>query len=94
MTKLGTLLTTLAVMVWAGAATAQESRFVTIGTGGVNGDYYPAGGAMCRLGNKDRQDNGIRCLVESTSGSVYNTDAIRNSELDLGSVQSDTQYNA
>lgn len=94
MTKLGALLIALTVIVWAGEATAQESRFVTIGTGGVNGVYYPAGGAICRLVNKDRQNNGIRCVVESTSGSVYNTDALRNGELDLGIVQSDTQYNA
>ena len=29
-----------------GVATAQQ-RFITIGTGGVTGVYYPAGGASC-----------------------------------------------
>ena len=28
------------------AVTAQEQKFVTIGTGGVTGVYYPAGGAI------------------------------------------------
>ena len=31
-----------------GAASAQQQRFITIGTGGVTGVYYPAGGAICR----------------------------------------------
>ncbi|GLQ75420.1 hypothetical protein GCM10007932_47820 [Vibrio penaeicida] len=30
--------------------------FVTIGTGGVTGVYYPTGGAICRLVNKGRKD--------------------------------------
>ena len=46
--------------------------FVTIGTGGVTGVYYPTGGAICRLVNKNRKQHGIRCSTESTGGSVYN----------------------
>lgn len=68
--------------------------FVTIGTGGVTGVYYPTGGAICRLVNKDRKKHGIRCSVESTGGSVYNLNTIRAGELDMGVVQSDWQYHA
>ncbi|MGH6900788.1 MAG: TAXI family TRAP transporter solute-binding subunit, partial [Geminicoccaceae bacterium] len=49
----------------ADLASAQEQQFITIGTGGVTGVYYPTGGAICRLVNLDRQAHGIRCSVES-----------------------------
>ncbi|MBB4287773.1 TAXI family TRAP transporter solute-binding subunit [Roseospira goensis] len=78
----------------AGSASAAEQQFITIGTGGVTGVYYPTGGAICRLVNKDRKDHGIRCSVESTGGSVYNLNTIRAGELDFGVAQSDWQYHA
>lgn len=74
----------------AGGASAQQT-FITIGTGGVTGVYYPTGGAICRLVNKGRKEHGVRCSVESTGGSVYNTRTIREGELDFGVVQSDVQ---
>ena len=75
-------------------ATAQQDRFITIGTGGVTGVYYPTGGAICRLVNRNRKEHGIRCSVESTGGSVYNLNTIRAGELDMGVAQSDMQYQA
>lgn len=75
-------------------ATASAESFITIGTGGVTGVYYPTGGAICRLVNKDRADHGIRCSVESTGGSIYNLNTIRAGELDMGVAQSDWQFHA
>ncbi len=76
-----------------GSAMAQQ-QFVSIGTGGVTGVYYPTGGAICRLVNKDRKDHGIRCSAESTGGSIYNINTIKAGELEFGVAQSDWQYHA
>lgn len=82
----------------AGAAllsqTGSAAEFITIGTGGVTGVYYPTGGSICRLVNKDRKAHGVRCSVESTGGSVYNINTIRAGELDMGVAQSDWQHHA
>ena len=78
----------IGVPVWA------EQMYVTIGTGGVTGVYYPTGGAICRLVNKNRNKHGIRCSTESTGGSVFNLNTIRAGELDMGVAQSDWQYHA
>jgi len=82
----------IGVMTAASITVAQE--FISIGTGGVTGVYYPTGGAICRLTNKSTKEHGIRCSVESTGGSVYNINTIRAGELDMGVAQSDWQYHA
>tara|TARA_R110001583_G_scaffold105494_2_gene253328 strand:- start:12965 stop:13942 length:978 start_codon:yes stop_codon:yes gene_type:complete len=82
------------ISMFAGQSSAADQKFITIGTGGVTGVYYPTGGAICRLVNKGRKDHGIRCSVESTGGSVYNVNTIRAGELDMGVAQSDIQYYA
>jgi TRAP transporter TAXI family solute receptor len=90
-----TILAFCALLISNPAVEAQASdKFVTIGTGGVTGVYYPTGGAICRLVNRGRKDHGIRCSVESTGGSVYNLDALRQGGMDLAIAQSDWQYHA
>ncbi|MCA3176274.1 MAG: TAXI family TRAP transporter solute-binding subunit [Burkholderiales bacterium] len=70
----------------------QQQTFITIGTGGITGVYYPAGGAICRLVNQGRKDHGIRCTVESTGGSVFNVNAITSGDINLGMSQGDVQF--
>jgi len=81
----------LAASVAATPAAAQQ-KFITVGTGGVTGVYYAVGGSICRLVNKDRAKNNLRCSVESTGGSGYNVNTIKAGELDFGMAQSDVQY--
>ncbi len=76
------------------AAARAADKIITVGTAGVTGVYYPAGGAICRLMNRGRKEHGIRCTVESTGGSINNLEAIRKGDLDLGVVQSDLLYHA
>ncbi|MEN8906791.1 MAG: TAXI family TRAP transporter solute-binding subunit [Clostridiales bacterium] len=71
-----------------------KNTFVTIGTGGITGIYYPTGGAISQIINEKQDEYGIKCSVESTGGSVFNINAIMTGDLDFGVVQSDRQYQA
>lgn len=70
-----------------------RKQFVTIGTGGVTGVYYPTGGAISKMINKKDEYN-VKATVESTGGSVYNINAVMTGDLDFGIAQSDRQYQA
>ncbi len=71
-----------------------DQRFITIGTGGVTGVYYPTGQNICRLVNRDQDTHGMRCNAESTGGSVFNLNSIAAGEMDFGVAQSDWQHHA
>lgn len=77
----------------AGAAFA-KTEFVTIGTGGITGVYYPTGGAIAKIVNAKKDQYGVRASVESTGGSKFNINAIDSKDLDFGIAQADTQYMA
>ncbi|MEA3547262.1 MAG: TAXI family TRAP transporter solute-binding subunit [Thermodesulfobacteriota bacterium] len=83
----------LLFFVFTAESTVFGKTFVTIGTGGVTGVYYPTGGAISRMVNK-KSDYGIKATVESTGGSVYNINAVLTGELEFGIAQSDRQYQA
>ena len=72
----------------------QRMRFVTIGTGGLTGVYYPAGGAISRTVNKKQDEYNLKATVESTGGSVFNINAVMSGDLEFGIAQSDRQYQA
>lgn len=88
------LASVFAMTLGGGTTMAADQQFISIGTGGVTGVYYPTGGAICRLVNKNRKTHGIRCSAESTGGSIYNINTIRAGELEFGVAQSDWQYHA
>jgi len=85
---------TIGVLLSGGGAMAQDSSFISIGTGSVTGVYYPAGGAICRVVNRDRLDHGVRCGVVDTAGSVANLDGLRDGTFDFAVVQSDLAHAA
>lgn len=67
-------------------------RFLSIGTGGTGGVYYPLGGA---LANKlSLSDPGRQYTAEVTGGSVENVNRIIAGQIDLGFVLSVTAYEA
>ena len=84
----------LAVLSLAPYGIAAARTFVTIGTGGVTGVYYPTVGAISRMVNKKYSQYKIKATVESTAGSVYNINAVLSGDLDFGVAQSDRQYQA
>lgn len=100
-TRLGRLivLTLVSVMVLGGCKDKDgqgkgKLRFVTIGTGGITGLYYPTGGTIAKMIRQKEKEYGIRCTYESTTGSVFNINAILAGDLEFGIAQSDRQYQA
>ncbi len=99
MKKLSLILLAIALLAVVGckkdeAAVSGGREFVTIGTGGVTGVYYPTGGAISKMVNKKSDEYKLRVTVESTGGSVYNVNAIMSGDLEFGIVQSDRQFQA
>jgi uncharacterized protein len=82
------------LIIMSFALQAEQSKHIIVGTGGVTGVYYPAGGAVCRMVNRVRPEHNLRCFVESTDGSVYNLFRLRERDLDFAIVQSDWQYHS
>ena len=94
-----TIITGLVVMLLLlPQCTPQEEQektvFVTIGTGGITGVYYPTGGNIAKMINKMSKEYGIRATSEATGGSVFNINAIMAGDLEFGVTQSDRQYQA
>ena len=75
-------------------AEAAKERFITIGTGGITGVYYPTGGAIARIFNAKKDVHKMRATAESTGASVFNINAIMVGDLDFGITQADRQYQA
>ena len=111
MTTLARLFVTLLALVIVAisanppSAKAQEPTFFRIGTGGVNGTYYPIGSI---LGNAISSPPGSRAcesggscgvpgliaIVVSSNGSVSNLEAMARGEIDSGFAQSDVIHGA
>ena len=83
-----------ATVLLLASARADREFFASMGTGELNGIYYPVGKAICQIVNRDLSTDGVRCSPETTPGSVYNVRAIQSGELEFGIIQADVNFNA
>lgn len=82
----------LAVAALAACEGGGASRFLSIGTGGTGGVYYPLGGALAsRLSEADTTR---QYTAEVTGGSVENVNRVAQGQIDLGFTLAVTAYEA
>jgi len=88
-----TLALTLLGMVGCSVDRAGSGRrFLSIGTAGTGGLYYPIGGAFASL--LSARDSGRTWTAEVTGGSVENIQRLMNGEIDLGFAIGTTVFEA
>lgn len=93
LSRLMLLLIALTLGLGAGPLSAEPmARTVIMATAPVSGVSFSAGGAVCGLVNQDRARHGVRCLIESTSGSAESLRRLRQDDFDFALVQSDWQF--
>lgn len=71
---------------------APAKKFINIATGGTAGVYYPLGGAIAEILNKNVP--GINATAQSTGASVANINMLKDGKVELATVQNDTAYYA
>ena len=69
-----------------------KTTFITIGTGGITGVYYPTGGAIAKIVNDRADEFGIKATAEATGASIFNINAVKGGNLDFGIAKADSQY--
>lgn len=71
---------------------APEKKFLNIATGGTAGVYYPLGGAIAEILNKNV--SGVNATAQSTGASVVNINALKDGSAQVAFVQNDISYYA
>ncbi len=79
-------------LILSGCGVSAAETYLSLGTGGVTGVYYPLGGALANLITKNI--SGYNCTAESTGGAVENTMLIYRNKIDIGFVDASSAYNA
>ncbi len=70
----------------------QEQIFLNIATGGTAGTYFPLGGALSEIWNKNIP--GVNSTAQSTGASVANINLMKENKADIIFVQNDIVYYA
>ena len=82
----------LGLLLACGGTSTGSRQFLSIGTGGTGGIYYPIGGAIAsRL---SARDSTRQYTAEVTGGSVENVNRLREGQIDLGFGLAVTVYEA
>ena len=71
---------------------APQKKFVNIATGGTSGTYFPLGGAMAEIWNKNIK--GMNATAQSTGASVANVNMLKEGKVEVIMVQNDIAYYA
>jgi TRAP transporter TAXI family solute receptor len=74
------------------AGCAPKQKFITIGTGGTAGTYFPLGGALAEIWNKNIP--GMNANATSTGASAANIAMLKDGKVDVIFVQNDAAYYA
>lgn len=69
-----------------------EKKFVNIATGGTAGVYYPLGGAIAEILNKNVA--GVNATAQSTAASVANINALKDGSVQIAFIQNDIAFYA
>ena len=76
----------LSVLIFSGPAAA-KTTFISIGTGGTGGIYYPYGGGVAEIWSKNVK--GVKAVAEVTGASVENVKLAHKGETVIGEVMGD-----
>ena len=76
----------------AAAPAAGGKKFINIATGGTAGTYFPLGGALADILNKNVK--GANASAQSTGASVANVNLLKEGKVDLAFIQNDIAYYA
>ncbi|MEW6550142.1 MAG: TAXI family TRAP transporter solute-binding subunit [Spirochaetota bacterium] len=85
------LIVSFCLLLAAGAVSAQQ-KFIAIGTGGTAGTYYPLGGAMAEIWNKNIAR--MNATAQSTGASAANINLLKDGKVDVVIIQNDVGFYA
>jgi len=86
MKKMSIMLILCLVLAFTGPVMA-KTTFVSIGTGGTGGIYYPYGGGVAEIWSK--YVKGVKAVAEVTGASVENVKLAHKGETVIGEVMGD-----
>ncbi|MDF1554613.1 MAG: TAXI family TRAP transporter solute-binding subunit [Deferrisomatales bacterium] len=90
--KSTTLALSLLLALTGATSASAKTNFISIGTGGTGGVYYPYGGGLAEVWTKNVK--GVKAVAEVTGASVENVKLAHKGETVVGLVMGDVAYQA